>query len=354
MRANSTESTNIHDLLGKTIINGNTMAAWFCGDSQKMKKQLSPISNYLHKNAPRRLYRMRRCDQNSVDAFKKDRLYYSRADWFNDPYDCLLSFNPKEIRMRLEDMFSDDMIRAGLNEGDVQFPIIGVANSKEDYVRKFGLIRDEIIENMCKKHTQAISTLQKSTVVICFGESIESPIMWSHYGDNHKGFAIEYEFDSTSFPPAPYSLKDRKGIHYGWNSLLPVFYSKYRPDATELAKWYCMCETEDRIRPKEMRWQEGMFMSDMLLRTKLSLEKSVIWSYEKEWRMIMTREWPADMCMSNPYKNKKASGIYFGERMKKTDRDELTQIAIDKNIPIYEMYIDYASKEYVMNYRKMQ
>lgn len=37
MRANSTESTNIHDLLGKTIISGNTMAAWFCGDSEKMK-----------------------------------------------------------------------------------------------------------------------------------------------------------------------------------------------------------------------------------------------------------------------------------------------------------------------------
>lgn len=29
----------------------------------------------------------------------------------------------------------------------------------------------------------------------------------------------------------------------------------------------------------------------------------------------MTREWPADMCMSNPYRNQKH--IYLGERMKK-------------------------------------
>ena len=33
--------------------------------------------------------------------------------------------------------------------------------------------------------------------------------------------------------------------------------------------------------------------------------------------MIMTREWPADTYTSNPYRNKKASGIYLGERMKK-------------------------------------
>ena len=40
--------------------------------------------------------------------------------------------------------------------------------------------------------------------------------------------------------------------------------------------------------------------------------------------------------------------------MKKTDGDELTKIAIDKNIPIYEMYIEYVPKEYIMNYRKKQ
>lgn len=66
----------------------------------------------------------------------------------------------------------------------------------------------------------------------------------------------------------------------------------------------------------------------------------------------MTREWPADMCMSNPYRNKKAYLSWWANE--KTDGDELTKIAIDKNIPIYEMYIDYAPKEYVMNYRKKQ
>lgn len=354
MRANSTESRNIHDLLKKTIISGDTMSAWLMGDGEKMERKLRPICNYLQANAPKKLYRMRRFDRNSIDALKNDHLYFSRADWFNDPYDCLLYSDPKEIKKRLEVMFSNDSIRTGLDEVGLQFPIEGIAQSKEDYVSKFSVIRDEVIDNMSKKHTQAVSTLQTSTFIVCFGESVTSPIMWSHYGDNHKGFAIEYEFESTSFPPMPYRSTNGKDFYYGWHSLLPVFYSKYRADATELAKWFCMCEAEGRVRPREMRYHEGFFMPDMLLRTKLSLEKSVIWSYEKEWRMIITREWPANVESSNPFRIKKAAGIYLGERMTETDKDELRRIAKEKGIPVYEMYIDYASKEYVMDFRKVQ
>lgn len=74
--------------------------------------------------------------------------------------------------MRLEDMFSDDMIRTGLNEGDVQFPIKGVANSIEDYVRKFGLIRDEIIENMCKNIRKQFQHCKKVLLLYV----LESPL----------------------------------------------------------------------------------------------------------------------------------------------------------------------------------
>ena len=354
MKANSTTSRKIHDLLEHTLISGEAMSAWLNGEENKMVMQLQPISTYLLANAPKKLYRMRAYNDRTIKALKEDKLYFSRADWFNDPYDCLLYFDQKEIRKRLEKMFSDESLRAGLEQSGMQFPLPGVARSKEEYIRKFGLIRSEIIDNMCGKQMDAVAMLQKTTFIICFCETVLSPIMWSHYSDNHKGFAIEFEFEPNCFAPTPYTSRDSNTMMYGWTSLLPVFYSKQRADATELAKLYCMCETRDRFRTKAERWIEGLFLPDMLLRTKLSLEKSESWAYEREWRMIETREWPNDIVNTNAPRNKKAAAIYLGERMLQDHKDELIQIARDKNIPVYEMYIDYASKEYAMKYREIK
>ena len=30
--------------------------------------------------------------------------------------------------------------------------------------------------------------------IACFSESKDSPTMWAHYADNHKGFVLEYDF----------------------------------------------------------------------------------------------------------------------------------------------------------------
>lgn len=118
--------------------------------------------------------------------------------------------------------------------------------------------------------------------------------------------------------------------------------------------WFCVCELEKRLRPKEARWDEPLFLPDMLLRTKLSLEKSETWAYEREWRSIMTFEWCHGEAAQSIYSNTEATAIYLGERMTKEHRDELIRIANDKSIPVYEMYIDYTSREYVMKYRKVQ
>lgn len=339
----------IHDLLNNTVIDGASMASWFNGNGESMAKILRPIADYLHVNAPQKLYRIRRFDPNSIDALKNDRLYYTRADWFDDPYDCLLCFEPNQIRERMEKTISGETVERmlALNATITFF-------SKNEYIAMLSEHKEEIIETVFNNYTKAVSMLQKSTYIACFDETIDSPIMWSHYGENHKGFALEYSFSPMRFPPHPHVSNDKNHFFYGWRSLLPVHYSKFRADASELAMWFCVCELEKRLRPKEARWDEPLFLTDMLLRTKLSLEKSETWAYEREWRSIMTFEWCHDEATQSIYSNTEATAIYLGERMTKEHRDELIRIADDKSIPVYEMYIDYTSREYVMKYRKVQ
>ena len=35
---------------------------------------------------------------------------------------------------------------------------------------------------------------QKTTVSACFTEKIDNEIMWAHYANNAKGFALEYDY----------------------------------------------------------------------------------------------------------------------------------------------------------------
>ncbi len=354
MKANRTVSRKIHDLLEHTLISSRTMSEWLDGNGNNIAMQLSPITTYLLAHAPQKLYRLRAYNDQSVKALEEDKLYFTRADRFNDPYDCLLYFDPKDIRKRLEKMFSDESLNEGIDQTGLQFPLIGIARSKEEYIRKFGLIRNEIIDNMCEKQLDAVSMLQTTTFIICFCETILSPVMWSHYSDNHRGFAIEYEFTPDCFAPTPYVSNESNSMLYGWSSLLPVFYSKYRANAAELAKLLCMCETKDRVRPKADRWIEGLFLPDMLIRTKLSLEKAESWSYEREWRMIVTQEWPFDIVNTKTPRDQKASAIYLGEKMEENHKNKLIAIGREKNVPVYEMYIDHTSKEYAMNYREVK
>ena len=324
------------------------MASWLMGDGEKMAKQLRPLCDYLHANAPEKLYRIRQFNENSIEALKQDRLYFTRADWFNDPYDCLLYFEPSRVKVEIEKTISVENLKKAFSANVTAsfFPL-------DKYIEMFEEYKKNIIEAVFSNYTKATSMLQKSTYIACLGETIESPIMWSHYGENHKGFAIEYKFGPVSFPPHPHISDQTSHFFYGWRSLLPVHYSTSRADATDLAMWFCTCELEKRLRPKEARWDEALFLPDMLLRTKLCLEKAETWAYEREWRSIMTFEWPYDAVDQTVYSNKKATAIYLGERMEKDRRDKLIQIANNKGIPVYEMYIDYTSREYVMKYRKV-
>ena len=111
MKINSTKSRNVHELLKQTVIQGDSMASWLMGDGEKMAKQLRPLCDYLHANAPEKLYRIRQFNENSIEALKQDRLYFTRADWFNDPYDCLLYFEPSRVKVEIEKTISVENLK---------------------------------------------------------------------------------------------------------------------------------------------------------------------------------------------------------------------------------------------------
>lgn len=58
-----------------------------------INEMVQPIREAISEMLPSSLFRCRRCDADSIVAFKSDIIYAGTADKFNDPYDTLVRYD---------------------------------------------------------------------------------------------------------------------------------------------------------------------------------------------------------------------------------------------------------------------
>ena len=90
---------------------------------------------------------------------------------------------------------------------------------------------------------------------------------------------------------------------------------------------------------------------DILSHIKCVLYKSCQWEYEKEWRLIDSTIRGNIILENNTCVTLKPTAIYYGTNMSLDDKRKLHEIALNKGIKEYDMYIDFASEKYEMLYR---
>ena len=121
--------------------------------------------------------------------------------------------------------------------------------------------------------------LLNKTRIICFSELFDSMLMWSHYADQHKGFALIFDKESIESATA-YTNEDK--LITKKPLLMPVNYVEKQVNLTE--------DIENHLKNYFMQKQRGMSpfeenLSQLKLRRTIT-EKSLDWEYEKEWRLI--------------------------------------------------------------------
>jgi hypothetical protein len=104
--------------------------------------------------------------------------------------------------------------------------------------------------------------------VSCFSEDNADLLMWSHYGENHKGFCLE--FDTSYFS---------KFSKVKYSATMPIF---------------------DPLPVLKHDLEDNDFMS-------IFSTKSLSWSYEKEWRLLH-----AEANKFYHYPREALTGVYFG------------------------------------------
>lgn len=333
--------TEFKELLDKTIVKNYDSV-------NSYENQIQNLRSFVHNIIPEKLYRYRKYNQDTIKDLKTFIIRPSSPQFFNDPYDCQIFIDKNEIFEKIKNANFKYYISKWL-ELNPNFENLLSSEQKKSLSEAFDqsnqnlAITFKLFLPMFNKMVdeaiyQSLALIKQITKICCFSEDVKSPLMWAHYTDSHKGFAVEYDFRNYSTPCV--SCQNKCSQEY-YESLFPIVYSIEKFNAKDFLSEYM-------LQIFMSNFSKNLFIpkDDILAIYKIFLHKSLDWEYEKEWRFI-------SMCQNHPGIKVKPSAIYLGCKMEQSNRNELCSFARENNIPIYQMYINFSQKEYSFDYKKI-
>lgn len=308
-------------------------------------------ANYKNEHLPKSLFKFFPPSEYSLMNFENNSLFLSSPRNFNDPFDsfvCIEAEKFKKIyllkKLKKLNLISNEEQEDKISEKEYYelyyswtketeppftlnktppkhfiFALFDIRNKKNDSLSS---LLYEIVEEArreCRKKIDYIRNMEFK--ISCFSnfedemELLKNTTMWSHYADNHKGFSIKYKTDFSN-------IINGKAIKCG---LFPIHYTAKVPQVSprELMKLVFSGEELKLNRP--------------ILKTayKTMTTKSRSWSYEKEWRLILSN-YDSDILTNNTIPFLEAEAIFLGARIESNLKKFLVQIAEKKEIPIYQ------------------
>ncbi|MCC2256080.1 DUF2971 domain-containing protein [Ruminococcus sp. CLA-AA-H200] len=332
---------------------------------EEFDSKILPLLQFISNNVPEQLFKFRECTEYSLDAFDKDELWLSKASLFNDLHDSLFFFDKSYILKTIEEMFSSgnmlalfEALRSGQvslepirqSTPDVQQRISSIISSLDakqltdivwDSIPAFSTFLDQCFYSIKE-------SIRNSTKMVCLSESIKSPLMWAHYAENNKGFALGYDFRNNEITQCS-NCPNRSCNNIKFATIYPVIYSDKRFNATSYGQWYV-----EQYLKNILGISEIAPYNDNFLFVKAALHKSSDWAYENEWRIICSTPNPAVESRDRYPIKKRPIAIYFGCQIPEIYRKMLINIADEKEIAKYQMYVkDYSSK-YELDFEPIQ
>lgn len=166
--------------------------------------------------------------------------------------------------------------------------------------------RADVMNLIDDKDNQINTKLVDLFFVGCLCTDYKNRLMWSHYADSHRGFCIEYDYNSLT--------EDEMA-----SLPLPIVYTKERP----LLPWKAALDnTPENISEATAQITLGL------------LTKDNEWKYENEWRILVSSKG------STEFKMPKISCIYLGVAISDENKAKILEIAKRKNILVKQMKID--------------
>jgi len=235
-----------------------------------------------------------------VDCLLNEEVSFSPPSRFNDPFDLRPVFAPVT-----DEDFLKRIYKQGSSEiTEARFSGLPSAK-KEELENKLEKLSIAFYRLQADKYAQAYqqtfpTTLDRYVGILCFSAINDNLLMWAHYTDSHKGFALEFDSEHDEFK----KLGD----------LYEVKYDKIRA-------------VVDPVKPPTIEFY---------------IRKSLEWGYEREYRLLRHLNACERRSLAEgdfyfvhmPRSCVKA--VYLGTRMDQNLRKEILQIMAGTSAEIYE------------------
>ena len=232
-------------------------------------------------NTPEYLCRFRPVSESSLLQLQENKLYYSSADHYDDPFDTFIHVDFPRVKALY------DLLKSFLDTGNpdlrnilmVLEPVIGM--SAEQFINN---LKDHPLDlSIFPERIRQIRTIiQKNLFSICFCEDAMNETLWLKYANNYRGFALIYDVkDDSSFLCGKEKMCENCRSLIEKPSVYPVYYTEDAYDATQFAL-ACMLWGEQvprqivELSSKAVIWEAE----------RVSLIKKKCHEYDQEWRMI--------------------------------------------------------------------
>jgi Protein of unknown function (DUF2971) len=272
---------------------------------------------------PRKVYRYQAFSATTVSSLCHDKLYFADPGAFNDPHDCKPTVDSDSdneklravlktlIKRRVESETLASLRNARVKgEGaEAHAHRSGDQDACQELARiaynatdpEFNCSEEDAENWLLTLEIQRELLAQYDRGVCCFASAVDNPLLWSHYGDQHRGLCIGYGLNRIPEP-----------------KLYKVVYGGSRTIKTSLIA-RALLENDHEAQ-------------DLLDRNVL-LRKAPSWRYEREWRLLGKRG-AQDSCL-------RLLEVTFGLRCPNALQHALTSTLEPRGetaIKFYEMY----------------
>lgn len=317
----------------------NTLCSLPGKDIESESKQLSSNIKY-----PRFLYRYRSVNTRNLEALRTNKLYFSSANYYDDPFDTFLHIEIEKIR--------NEILSVSQSPNIMEAVIKLVKLYLKDKVSKEQLyqldvnaaktaLSTDVIDKFINYVLSSRANLKKDLWSVCFSENGYNESLWLKYADCHRGFVLIYDLENSDNLLCGKQDKCKNcGIHMFGTPIYPVYYSDAPYDATNFAKQIVLQKVEQQM---------GASVPPLIYKSlgplyweqeRISLIKKECHKYDEEWRMLICRNMnPPIMMEWIP------SGIILGLHMKAEEENLAVCLAKEAGVKnIYKAFINEKSE----------
>ena len=286
---------------------------------------------------PPAIYRYRKVSEKTLNALENNRLFFSTADYYDDPFDTYINIDYDLIRSQIDAGLAnpEDFIA----EFKERWATTGLPLPDEGIL---GAFKRTLYENIDQYKQSFFQFLQQDVQVafqqriwsVCFCESPLNPSMWIKYGAESHGFCLMYslkEPDLTRLKCGSDPICEKCNVKQYGLELFPIFYSEEKYDATptayEIVQGYALCLIKG-IQPLSVKEFAQWWDFSRWALEKVALIKSIHHEHDEEWRLLFTGHTTNRIqCEWVP------SAVILGLRMSDEDKTNVKAAAKKAGIP---------------------